>query len=230
LQENGFPALVLLIDNEYDLGAEFYRWEVATAVASAMIGVNSFDQPDVQDSKERTKAKIQAFQEQGRLDEGQPAWQGPDAVVYGELALGMRQAGSLTDLIESFLALGQPGDYVALNAYLPRRHRFEVALQRLRVAIRQRTRLATTVGFGPRFLHSTGQLHKGGPDTGLFLQITSDPERDVEIPGQSLTFATLLKAQALGDLEALLARGRHAIRIHLNQFGALEELVNRLES
>jgi hypothetical protein len=224
LQTSGFPALVFTIEDGYDLGAEFYRWEIATAVASAVIGVNSFDQPDVQDNKERTKTRIQAFRQQGHLDEGKPAWAGAGVQVFGNLSPEMVRAESVSDLLESFLKQGKPGDYVALNAYLPRQQRFQDLLQRLRTSIRESTRLATTVGFGPRFLHSTGQLHKGGPNTGLFIQITSEPEREVEIPGHNITFGTLLRAQALGDLEALQARGRRTIRIHFANAGDLEAL------
>ena len=229
-QESGFPVLVFPLEDEYDLGAEFYRWEVGTAVASSILGVNSFDQPDVQDNKERTRVKIQEYRQLGKLDEGQPAWQGQGVAVYGVLPPEAMKTQSLQGLIQAFLAQSQAGDYVALNAYLPRDQRHEVLLQRLRVAIRERTRLATTVGFGPRFLHSTGQFHKGGPNTGLFLQFTADAERDLEIPGQGLTFGTLLRAQALGDLEALMARGRRVMRIHLQQANILDVLVDELEA
>ena len=126
-------------------------------------------------------------------------------------------------MIEVFLKQAKPKDYIAINAYLPRNEETFASLQAMRAAIQQHTGLATTLGFGPRFLHSTGQLHKGGANTGLFLQITADPQQDIQIPGQGISFGTLERAQALGDLEALLARQRRAIRIHL-LLGTIKEL------
>lgn len=222
LRQAGHPAIVFNLEDGYDLGAEFYRWEVATAIASAILGVNSFDQPDVQDNKDRTKALIRAYREQGELEEGPPAWEGDGFRVYGRMEL--RQAGSLPEAVRFFLEQGRAGDYVALNAYLPREERIEGLLADLRIAIRERTRLATTVGFGPRFLHSTGQMHKGGPNTGLFLQLTADHERDIEIPEEGIRFGVLQRAQAIGDYEALLARGRRVLRVHLSHPELLAEL------
>jgi len=211
----GHPVLVFEIREPYELGAEFYRWEVATAIACSILGVNAFDQPDVQDSKTRTERKMAVFAESGGLDEGRPVWEIPTAKVFGQPGHGNGHASTLSDLVLAFLTSSKPGDYIAINAYLPRTRANETALQELRKAIRTQTGLATTVGFGPRFLHSTGQLHKGGPDSGVFLQITAEPEGDLLIPGGKVTFGTLQRAQALGDLEALLARNRRAIRIHL---------------
>jgi transaldolase/glucose-6-phosphate isomerase len=208
----GFPVLTFPLSNPYDLAAEFYRWEFATAVACAVLGVNAFDQPDVQDSKDRTKAKIKEFQNLGKLSEGEMA----------------RWDGNLRPVLE-LLAQAKAGDYVALNAYLPRNPEMEALLTRLRLTVRARTGCATTVGFGPRFLHSTGQLHKGGADNGVFLQITADPAADADIPTQGMTFGTLVRAQSLGDLEALQARGRRALRLHLPNPAALSELVEALE-
>jgi transaldolase/glucose-6-phosphate isomerase len=208
----GFPVLTFPLSSPYDLAAEFYRWEFATAVACAILGVNAFDQPDVQDSKDRTKAKIKEFQNLGKLNEGEMA----------------RWDGSLRPVLE-LLAQAKAGDYVALNAYLPRNPEMEALLTRLRLAMRTRTGCATTVGFGPRFLHSTGQLHKGGAENGVFLQITADPAADADIPTQGMTFGTLVRAQSLGDLEALQARGRRALRLHLPNPAALSEVVEALE-
>ena len=213
LKGAGFPVLTFPLGGLYDLAAEFYRWEFATAVACAVLGVNAFDQPDVQDSKDRTKAKIKEYREMGKLFEGKRvAWEeGADEVV------------------KAFLAQARAGDFVALNAYLPRNRSMEALLRRLRVAIMRKTGCATTVGFGPRFLHSTGQLHKGGADNGLFLQITADPAQDVVIPVEGLTFGVLERAQSLGDLEALQARRRRALRVHLPGSLQLEELVQAVE-
>jgi transaldolase / glucose-6-phosphate isomerase len=195
------PVITFSMGDEYELGAEFYRWEVATAIASAILGVNSFDQPDVQDNKNRTKALVQAFQQKGSLEEGQPAWQGEWLSVFSPEDLKSK-AGSWQEVIRRFLEQGKPGDYVALNAYLPRNDWNEDLLKELRIAIREQTHLATTVGFGPRFLHSTGQMHKGGPNTGLFLLLTADPEEDILIPGEGIRFGVLQRAQAIGDYEA----------------------------
>jgi len=134
-------------------------------------------------------------------------------------------SASLHDLVNIFLSQRKSGDYVAINAYLPRNESTLKKLQNLRQKVLMKTGLATTLGFGPRFLHSTGQLHKGGSDQGIFIQITAEPYRDLEIPTQGITFGTLEKAQALGDLEALLARGRRAIRVHFSELN-LEDLID----
>ena len=167
LREAGQPVLEIPVPRAYDLGAEFYRWEVATAVACHILGVNAFDQPDVQDSKDRTKAKIAEYKKKGKLEEGE--------FVCLEDA---------KPVLKEFLKQRKDGDYIAINAYLPRNEEMIAALQDLRVALREKTKCAVTLGFGPRFLHSTGQLHKGGPDNGLFLQITADPLDDIEIPSK----------------------------------------------
>ncbi|MDZ4159913.1 MAG: hypothetical protein U1B80_08995, partial [Anaerolineaceae bacterium] len=211
----GHPVITIALKDRYDLGAEFYRWEYATAVACAILGVNSFDQPDVQDNKDRTKQKIQAWKQRGVLEEGDPIWESAGAKVYGAPLPTTVQLNSLADVLEDFLQQAADGDYIALNAYLPRNQRTVCQLQTFRQRILDKTGCATMLGFGPRFLHSTGQLHKGGPDTGLFIQITRDPPRDLEIPGQNMGFGTLQRAQALGDLEALQSRCRRVIRIHL---------------
>ncbi|MBN2147265.1 MAG: bifunctional transaldolase/phosoglucose isomerase [Anaerolineales bacterium] len=214
LRKAGQPVLTIKIVENIDLGAEFYRWEVATAVACVVLGVNAFDQPDVQDSKTRTKAKIAIFRQQGMFEEGEPAWEKEGIRLYGTLPPGIQ---SPVEALYAFLRQGRPGDYVALNAYVPRNTEMGALLRRLRIAIQKRTHLATTVGFGPRFLHSTGQLHKGGADNGLFVQITADPVIDFDIPGQGLSFGALERGQALGDLEALQARDRRVLRIHLSE-------------
>lgn len=228
LREAGHPALAFTLEDAYDLGAEFYRWEVATAIASALLEVNSFDQPDVQDSKARTRAMIEARRQGGKLPEGEPVWEGEGVALYGPVYAGLEGAGSLREALEAFLGLGKPGEYVALNAYLKPGEENEAMLAHLRVAIFRRTSLATAAGFGPRYLHSTGQLHKGGPNTGLFLLLTADPDRDVDIPGHGLTFGELQRAQALGDLEALLGRGRRVLRLHLADADGLGRVVEAL--
>jgi transaldolase/glucose-6-phosphate isomerase len=211
LLKAGFPALTFTIDDPYELAAEFYRWEFATAVACAILRINAFDQPDVQDSKDRTKAKIKEYLETGKLVEGKTvSWEDQPA-------------------LKMFLSQTKAGDYVALNAYLPRNRQMAALLRRLRLAIRKKTGCATTVGFGPRFLHSTGQLHKGGAGNGLYLQITAEPVNDIHIPDEPLTFGTLERAQSLGDLEALKGRGRRALRVHLPEPVFLHKLVEEVE-
>jgi transaldolase / glucose-6-phosphate isomerase len=215
LVQAGYPVPVIEVRDGYQLGAEFYRWEVAIAIACAILGVNSFNQPDVQDSKNRTKAKINEFRETGSITEGSPIWEGQGGKVFGHPFPGLNQAQSLKEVVHLFVKQAGEGDYVAINAYLPRNQRMLISLQRLRRSILKDTGHATTLGFGPRFLHSTGQLHKGGPNNGVFLQITDELLKDLDIPKQNMTFGTLESAQALGDLEALLARDRRAIRVHL---------------
>lgn len=197
LRRAGQPVIVFDLADPLDLGAEFFRWEFATAVAGAVLGIDPFDEPNVQEAKDNTRRLLQAYEDEGKL-------LGDDEVV-----------GDATEVLTGLLAHVRPGDYVALQAYLSPTEANHTALQELRVAIRDRFRVATTLGFGPRFLHSTGQLHKGGPPTGVFLQLTADPPRDVPIPGAAYSFAVLWRAQALGDLEALRRRGRRVARAHL---------------
>lgn len=212
LQQAGHPLVVFDLPDPYDLAAEFYRWEFATAVACAVLGVNAFDQPDVQDAKDRTKAKIAEYKATGAVSPG--------------TFVSLEDAPAA---LEAFLANAKSGDYIAINAYLRRNPAMEAALTELRLKLHARTGCATTVGFGPRFLHSTGQLHKGGADNGLFLQITADSAADIEIPGQGMTFGTLERAQALGDYEALSARNRRILRIHLQADTPLRQLLANLD-
>jgi transaldolase/glucose-6-phosphate isomerase len=212
LRRAGQPVIAFEIPDAYELAAEFYRWEVATAAACAEMGLNAFDQPDVQDNKSRTAAKIAAYSQSGELSEPPPSWEEDGLRGYSTI----RKSGKgLKRALAGLLSACRKGDYFAINAYLPRNPSAAAALTELRLAVRARTGCATTVGFGPRFLHSTGQLHKGGPDSGVFLQITTEPEMDLEIPGAKMTFGVLERCQALGDYEALEARGRRILRIHL---------------
>lgn len=222
LRAAGHPVLTFDIPEAYTLAAEFYRWEVATAIACAVLGVNAFDQPDVQDNKNRTKAKIEAYAREKQMQESVPLWQADGVSVFSTLAL---QASDAPAFLTRFLAAAKPGDYIALNAYLRRNPAMESLLQELRALMLARTGCATTLGFGPRFLHSTGQLHKGGADNGIFVQITADPQDDVSIPGQDMSFGILQRAQALGDYEALAARGRRILRLHFSEPGRLQAFV-----
>ena len=226
LRKAGHPVLTYNIKDNSAIGSEFYKWEVAIATACAIIGVNPFDQPDVQDSKNRTISKISYYKTHNTFNESKPAYEEGGIYLYGKYSVTGKK---LIDLVDEFLSSGNPGEYVAINAFLMRDKKTGKTLQDLRTWIRTKTKLATTVGFGPRFLHSTGQLHKGGANNGLFLVITADPESDVEIPREGLSFGTLEHGQALGDLEALEARDRRLMHIHLASPKLLNSFVNKLK-
>jgi transaldolase/glucose-6-phosphate isomerase len=231
----GHPVLRLELADAFDLGAEFVRWEVATAAAGIVLGIDPFDQPNVQESKDATKTLLDAYRSTGALPEAMPlvsepgVWVAADAAAIGDAPV------SVDGALHSLLGLVTPGrDYLAILAYLPPDPEVVERLQALRAHLRDVTGAATTLGFGPRFLHSTGQLHKGGPDTGVFLQITADPAKDLPIPGWAESFGTLIAAQALGDLASLQKRGRRAMRIHLGQLeaglGRIEQMVGHAAS
>lgn len=222
LREAGQPVVTLQMDGPLDLGKEFFRWEIATATAGAILGINAFNQPNVQESKDNTNRLLAIVREQGHLPEERPA------LVEGGLSLYIIHPGAT---IAETLAQARPGEYVALQAYLTETPETEQVLQDIRRGLRDRLQLATTLGYGPRFLHSTGQYHKGGPNTGLFLQLTADDPEDTPIPGQPYTFGVFKRAQALGDLEALRKHGRRVVRIHMeNVSQGLTELREILPS
>ncbi|MBM4426787.1 MAG: bifunctional transaldolase/phosoglucose isomerase [Chloroflexi bacterium] len=212
LKKAGFPVIEFPIENPYDAGAEIFRWEMAISTACHILGVNAFDQPDVQDSKLRTIAKIKEYQATGKLAEA-------DLVDVND---------AKSALVE-FLSDPTSGEFITINAYLPRTGDMIRDIQALRVAIRIQTKLPVTAGFGPRFQHSTGQFHKGGPNKGRFIQVVYDADTDMEIPTQGLTFGALIRAQALGDYEALKAAGRKAIRICLSSPAELSKLADYLK-
>lgn len=218
LRQAGQPLIAMHVNSSMDLGAQFYLWEVATAVACSILGVNSFDQPDVQDAKTRTMKGIAAFKETGKLDFGTPVITFPSGDVYSNQVFDWKKAQSLAEVIDIYLKkFVHKADYVAINAFLPRTTQMEAELQTLRRHILDNHANAVTLGFGPRFLHSTGQLHKGGPDIGVFIEFTSESETDMDIPNEGLSFGTMAMAQALGDYQALEARGRRLLRIHLRK-------------
>ena len=221
----GHPVIQLPIANFYDIGAEMFRWEIATVVACSIMGVNAFDQPNVESSKKITKAKIAEYQKKGKLKEGRPAWKKDGVTVFAPTAV---TGTSLKAVLSSFLKKSKADGYVAINAYLPRNGEMIDALQKMRVAIRAKTGNAVTAGFGPRFQHSTGQFHKGGIKNGLFLVITAEPEKDFDIPTEGLTFGALIRAQALGDYEALIEAKKKVIRIHLPSVNAMTDLLKAL--
>ena len=203
-----------------------YRWEMATVIACSILGVNAFDQPNVETSKKLTKAKIGDYQRSGKLNEGEPAWMGEGVSVFSSSDVS---GNRLESILQNFLKDAGPGGYVAINAYLPRNAQMIDALQQMRVAIRAKTGNAVTAGFGPRFQHSTGQFHKGGPTEALFIQITAEPEKDLDIPTEGLTFGTLIRAQALGDYEALIEAQRKVLRVHLPAVNNVGLLVDALK-
>jgi len=225
LKTAGHPILQFSIPDFYDIGAEIFCWEVATVIACSILGVNAFDQPNVETSKKITKAKIADYQKKGKLKEGKPAWKNDGVAVFVPTAVS---GASLKTVLSGFLKKAKAGGYVAINAYLPRNAEMVDALQKMRVAIRAKTGNAVTAGFGPRFQHSTGQFHKGGPKNALFLFITAEPEKDFDIPTEGLTFGALVRAQALGDYEALIEVDRKVMRVHLPSIKDVEKLIDAL--
>jgi len=213
LELAGHPVIRRVLNDPIDLGAEFFTWEFATSVAGALLEINPFDQPNVQESKDNTNALLEDFKAKGKLPE-QALLSSDDGIkIYGARS-------SLTtsrEIIVEVFSQVKPGDYVALLAYLQETAEHEKLLQAIRDGLRARFHVATTSGYGPRFLHSTGQLHKGGPDSGVFIQLTCDAKTDLKIPGEPYTFGVLRQAQALGDFSSLESKGRRAVRIHLGE-------------
>ena len=216
LRAAGHPLVTIQLDDVLDLGQEFFRWELATAVAGRLLGINPFNQPNVQESKDNTNQLLARLEKEGDLPHDEP--------TIGENSLQIYDApagGSLSESLQQFFQQARPGDYVALLAYLHEDDATEAALQTIRTHLRNTLKLATTLGYGPRYLHSTGQLHKGGPNTGLYLQLTGgedkndDQQRDDRIPGRPYRFGQMQQAQAAGDLQALHTHSRRVIRVHL---------------
>jgi RpiB/LacA/LacB family sugar-phosphate isomerase len=228
LSDAGHPVLRLQLRDPMDLGAEFFRWELAAATAGAVLGVNPFDEPDVARGKEQTSTLLAEWRRSRRL----PEW--PSDIEEDGLVLmtkSNKKPTSVSRGLAAHLAQAVPGDYLAIQAYLTPTSEAWRILQEIRVALRDRLRIATTVGWGPRYLHSTGQLHKGGPTSGLFIQITGEDREDVAIPGAGYGFSTLKGAQALGDLQSLRDGARRVIRLHLTgkQSQTLPQLLNMVQ-
>ena len=220
LARAGHPVVRIDVEDRDDLGAEFFRWEMATAVAGAVLGINPFDQPDVEASKVATRRLTDAYERTGMLPAEAPFFEEAGVRLHTDetnaaALTGAARTRTLAGILEAHLARLGTGDYFGLLAYLDMTDGHVRALQEIRHAVRDRARVATCLGFGPRFLHSTGQAYKGGPNTGVFLQLTcADPE-DVPVPGRRFTFGVVKAAQARGDFEVLTARGRRALRLHL---------------
>ncbi|HET9926621.1 MAG TPA: RpiB/LacA/LacB family sugar-phosphate isomerase [Methylomirabilota bacterium] len=228
LSDAGHPVLRLVLRDPMDLGAEFFRWELATATAGAVLGVNPFDEPDVARAKENTATLLAEWRRSRRLPEW-PSDVEEDGIVL--MTKSNKKPGSVSRGLAAHLAMGAPGDYLAIQAYLTPTAEAGRVLQEIRVALRDRLRIATTVGWGPRYLHSTGQLHKGGPTSGLFIQITGEDREDLAIPGAGYGFTTLKAAQALGDIQSLRDGARRVIRLHLTgkQSQALPQLLQMVQ-
>jgi transaldolase / glucose-6-phosphate isomerase len=218
LKESGQPVISISVDGAYSLGQEFFRWEMATAVAGSLIGINPFDQPDVEASKVATRKLTDEYERAGSLPGESPFFAG-DVKLFAdskhEAELKSRAAPSLEGFLKVHLGRLEPGDYFALLAYLEMNESHERLLQSVRQAVVEASGAATCLGFGPRFLHSTGQAYKGGPNTGVFLQLTCDDANDLPVPGQKYSFGIVKAAQARGDFAVLAERGRRALRVHL---------------
>jgi len=209
------PVVRLSLNNLYDLGGQFFLWEMAVAIAGHRLGINPFDQPDVEAAKSLARQVTAEYKERGSLPSEAPTLSDDGIAVYDDIA-----AGTAPEALMKFLDTAQSGAYISIQAYLHPAREVTDALQTLRMSLRNRFRLATTLGFGPRFLHSTGQLHKGDAGKGLFIQFTTDISQDAEIPDEAgspeslMTFGVLKAAQAIGDRQALIDRGRKVIRFH----------------
>jgi len=215
LNKAGHPVIYRKLSDHYDLGAEFFAWEFATACAGWRLGINPFDQPNVQESKDATKELLSTFVSRGSLPEQTKLVEDDLITIYSEGDAGNLSTTSTLQAIRSLLASVKANDYIALLTYTEETAAINDELQKIRSSLRDATKCATTVGYGPRFLHSTGQLHKGGPDTGVFFQITANDAVDFAVPGEPYTFGILKQAQALGDFRSLAKRGRRAIRVDL---------------
>jgi len=232
IEKAGHPVVRIVMKSIEHIGQEFFRFELATAVAGSVLGINPFNQPDVEDAKIKTRELTATFEKTGRLPPENPVMSSAQADLYTDdkNAAALRKSGADGDLgswLKAHLNRSYAGDYVALLAYIERNSTHIEELQHMRLAVRDGHHLATCAEFGPRFLHSTGQAYKGGPDSGVFLQITSDDADDLPIPDQKASFGVIKAAQARGDFDVLTERGRRALRVHLK--GDLEEGLKMLD-
>jgi len=218
---SGIPVIRIRVDDPYHIGQEFFRWEVATAVAGSVLGINPFDQPDVEASKIATRELTAEYEETGSLPSESPVLEEKgvklftDDINAAELAAAAGEDRTLAGYLHAHLARIGPDDYFALLGFVNSDDVNLERLQAIRHIVRDRKKVATSLGFGPRFLHSTGQAYKGGPNTGVFLQVTSDDDGDISVPGRKYTFGTVKTAQQRGDFQVLTDRGRRALRVHL---------------
>ena len=222
LEQAGHAVLRISMADIYDLGAEFFRWEIATAVAGSILGINAFNQPDVEASKIATRNLTSEYEKTGSLPAEKPVVEDGGIKLFtdeknaADLARAAGGDKSLEGYLKAHLGRIGAGDYFAVLGYIQMNAEHEKALQTIRHAVRDRKNVATCLGFGPRFLHSTGQAYKGGPNSGVFLQVTCDDAVELPVPGQKYTFGTVKAAQARGDFQVLADRGRRALRVHLH--------------
>jgi transaldolase/glucose-6-phosphate isomerase len=232
LADYGHPVVRIVVKDVYDLGQEFFRWEFATAVAGSILGINPFNQPDVEASKIATRKLTSDYEKTGKLADEHPIldenglWLFADGENAESLSRALGGETGLVNMLGAHLNRLHEGDYFGLLAYIEMNRENENALEQIREKIRDHKRVATCLGFGPRFLHSTGQAYKGGPNSGVFLQITCNDPADLAIPGQKFTFSIVKAAQALGDLQVLIERKRRALRLHIT--GDLGQGLQRL--
>jgi hypothetical protein len=232
LEEAGHPVVYRTLTDLYDLGAEFFIWEMGTAVAGHLMSIDPFDQPNVQESKDNTNRLLEEFKKTGALPQQTPLVSEGELKLYGtqlpenSASLESSTAESVTptqtsatvtlsSVIEGFIKRAESGDYIALLAYIQETEAHDRLLEALRTQLRDALHVATTTGYGPRFLHSTGQLHKGGPGSGIFIQLTDDDQTDLAVPDEPYSFGVLKQAQALGDFSSLAGHDRRALRLHL---------------
>lgn len=230
------------MDDIYSIGGEFFRWEYATAVAGKILNINPFDEPNVTESKDNTSRLLEYYKEHGSLPGTTPLIVSEDVSLYADDRMAKQlfdlctqhqyQHNTMTGLIAAQVNASQAGDYFAILAYLPATDEINAKLEEIRRRLRHVTRRAITLGYGPRFLHSTGQLHKGGANNGIFIQITREEPLDLPIPEAPYSFGVLKAAQAAGDLEALQSKGRRALRLHIENddiIGGLQKLLDAVE-
>ena len=228
LAKAGQPVVRISVTEPYALGQEFFRWEIATAVAGSVLGINPFDQPDVEASKIETRKLTEAYEKTGALPDERPFVEDGPVALFADPAntLALQGSKTLSSVLKQHLGRLGAGDYLGLLAYVPMTQENEEVLQSARMAVRDGKKVATCLGFGPRFLHSTGQAYKGGPNSGVFLQVTCDDPVQLPVPGQKYTFGVVKAAQARGDFEVLAARKRRALRVHLR--GPLDAALRKL--
>ena len=212
LKAAGQPIVTITLADKADIGQEFVRWEVATAVAGAIIGIDPFDQPDVEDAKIQTRELIEAYEKSGSLKPESPFFEDGDFAFFAPAKI---EGGDAAAILKSHFATAKPKDYAGFLAYIERNEEHEATIEEIRVTVRDGHTIATVAGFGPRFLHSTGQAYKGGPKEGIFLTITREPAQDIAIPGNRASFGTVQLAQARGDMDVLASRGQRVLRVHL---------------
>jgi transaldolase/glucose-6-phosphate isomerase len=219
LEKAGHPVVRITLPNIHTIGQEFFRWEIATAVAGSIIGINAFNQPDVEASKIETRKLTSEYEATGHLPAESPFFEGAGVKLFADdkNTAALKGGAKLVDVLKAHLARAGAGDYFAVLGYVTMNAENEKVLQEFRHVVRDKKKVATCLGFGPRFLHSTGQAYKGGPNSGVFLQITCDDASDLPVPGQKYTFGVVKAAQARGDFNVLSERGRRALRVHLGK-------------